>query len=161
MSSAASHVWRPSSARIVSLDSFVPVPRGTTAVAPAPLSWPAKDPADVLDFQFDISNAVVGNPADSIAALDVAISPDAPGDLVLNLAAIDGTSAILWFAGGQAGTTYVVTLAISTANGRAVTRSVLLPVLALSTPPVPTTALLTNAGSPVVDQNGNPIVLGG
>jgi hypothetical protein len=49
MPTPATHVWKPSNARTVVLDSFIPVPRGSTALAPPPLNWPAKDPADVLD----------------------------------------------------------------------------------------------------------------
>ena len=66
MPTIASHVWRPSSARILYLDSFIPVARGSAAMAPAPLSWPAKDPADVLDYQFNVASAVVGNDGDAI-----------------------------------------------------------------------------------------------
>jgi hypothetical protein len=142
------------------LDSFIGVPRGTAAVARPPLSWAAKDPADLLDYQFDISPAVVGNPADGIATLDVAINPSDPGDLVLSSATADGTVAVMWFSGGQAGTVYTVTVTISTVNGRSVNRSVLLPCLALSTPPIPANALVTSTGTVLTDQNGNPIILG-
>ena len=90
MPTPATHVWKPSNARTVVLDSFIPVPRGSTALAPPPLNWPAKDPADVLDYQFDISPALVGNDGDAIATLDVTIEPANPGDLVLNSATTDG-----------------------------------------------------------------------
>jgi hypothetical protein len=159
MPTTATHVWRPSSARVLLLDSFVPVPRGSVAVALPPLSWPAKDPADVLDYQFDISAALVGNDGDAIASLDVTISPDAPGDLTVTASSADGAAAVLWLAGGQSGTTYTVTLVIGTLNGRAVQRSVLLPVLALSTPAAGVADLTDATGAPVTDQNGNPLVL--
>lgn len=154
----ASHVWKPSSARRVVLDAFVPVPRGSAVAAPPPLNWPTKDPADVLDYEFDISPALVGNEADAIATLDISISPDNPGDLVLTNSAVDGAVAVLWFSGGQNGTIYTVTLSIGTVNGRTVQRSVLLPVLSLSQPPVPAAAILTNAGLVITDQNGNPVL---
>jgi hypothetical protein len=154
----ATHVWKPSVARRVTLDAFVPVPRGSVAVAPAPLNWPTKDPADILDYEFDISPALIGNEGDSIASLGVAITPSNPGDLTLSSAAADGCAAVLWLAGGQAGTVYTVTIAITTANGRTVQRSVLLPVLYLSQPPVPTNAIETNTGLVITDQNGNPVV---
>ncbi len=160
MPTPAIHVWRPSSARTVQLDAFVPVPRGTVAAAPPPLSWAAKDPAEILDYQFDISPALLGNPGDAIADLDVVIAPANPGDLVLNSALADGTVAVLWFAQGFAGTTYTVTLTIITTNGRTINRSVLLPVLALSSAPVAAAALQTAGGTPLTDQNGNPIVMG-
>jgi hypothetical protein len=160
MSTPATHVWRPSSARTIVLDSFIPVPRGTTAVAPPPATWAAKDPGDILDYEFDISPAVVGNCADGIATLDIAINPNNPGDLTLSSATADGSLALMWFAGGQAGTIYTVTITISTFSGRSVNRSVLLPCVALATPPIPTDALVTSAGTVLTDQNGNPIILG-
>lgn len=154
----ASHIWKPSSARRVVLDAFVPVPRGSAVAAPPPLNWPTKDPADVLDYEFDISPALVGNQADAIAALGVSISPDGPSDLALASSAVDGAVAVLWLSGGQDGTIYTVTLSIGTDNGRTVQRSVLLPVLLLSQPPVPLTAIRTNAGLVITDQNGNPVL---
>jgi hypothetical protein len=141
------------------IDSFVPVPRGAAAAAPPPLNWPTKDPRDVLDYQLDIAPAVVGNPHDAIATLSVSSAPDNPGDLSINSAVADGTSAVVWLAGGQAGTVYTVTLLITTTSGRTIQRSILLPVLELSVPPVPANALQTTIGVVVTDQNGNPILI--
>ena len=159
MPTTAAHVWRPSAARTVTLDAFVPVPRGTASVAPAPLSWPLKDPADLLDYQFDIAPALSGNDGDAIATLDIAISPCASGDLALTAAAADGTRAVIWLSSGQPGTTYTVTLTIGTQAGRTVARSVLLPVAALATVSVTSSPLQTEAGTPVTDGNGNPILV--
>ena len=89
-------------ARVLVLDGFVPGPRGAPAVAPALLSWPAKDPADVLDYQFDITPALSGDDGDAVATLDVAISPANPGDLSLASAVADGARAVL-LARGRAG----------------------------------------------------------
>jgi hypothetical protein len=158
MPTPASHVWKPSNARTVTLDSFIPVARGSIASAPPPLNWPTKDPADILDYQFDISPAFVGNDGDSIQTLDTTVSPANPGDLTLDSASADGPIAVFWFSGGQAGTVYTVTVVIGTTNGRTVQRSILLPVLSLSTPAVPVTALETSAGLVLTDQNGNPIL---
>lgn len=160
MPTPAAHVWVPSCARVLKLDGFVPVPRGTPPGAPALANWPVKDPNDVLDYQFDIAAALVGNAGDGISALDVAISPSNPGDLAMNSCIANGTSAVLWLSGGQSGTTYTITLTIVTTNGRILARSVLLPVLSLSAPPVPLGVILTNAGAPLTDQNGNPILIG-
>lgn len=159
MTNPIAYVWKPSSARTVVIDSFVAVPRGSSAMAPAPLNWPAKDPQDVLDYQVDIAPAVVGNPHDTIATLSVAIAPNNPGDLTLNSTSADGTSAILWLAEGQIGTVYTVTLLITTTSGRTVQRSILLPVLALSSPAAPANALLTTTGVVLTDQNGNPVLI--
>lgn len=158
MPTTAAHVWRPSAARTITLDAFVPVPRGTTATVPAPLSWPLKDPGDLLDYQFDIAPALIGNDGDAIATLDIAIAPAAPGDLALKSTAADGTRAVLWLSGGQSGTVYTVTLTIGTQAGRTIARSVLLPVATLATYPTPTVALQTESGSTLVDSSGNPIL---
>jgi hypothetical protein len=158
MPTPATHIWKPSNARTVVLDSFIPVPRGSTAVAPPPLNWPTKDPADVLDFQFDISPALIGNDGDAIETLDVAIEPANPGDLTLDSATADGAVAVLWLSGGQPGTIYMVNLIITTVNGRTINRSILLPVLCLSVLPVPPNALITDTGIVLTDQNGNPVL---
>jgi len=158
MSTPATHVWKPSEARLVTIDSFIPVPRGSAVIAPPPLNWPTKDPGDVLDYILDIAPAIVGNDKDTIATLDVTTSPSAPGDVVIQSMTTDGSRIVLWLSAGQAGTTYTITFSISTVNGRSLQRSVLLPVLLLSVPPVPTGALLTAPGVVLTDQNGNPII---
>ena len=159
MPTPAAHVCVPSSARVIKLDEFVPVPRGTPASCVPLASWPPKDPGDVLDYRFDISMALIGNPGDGISSLDVSIAPNNPGDLVLNSCFADGASAVLWLAGGQSGTSYTITLTISTTAGRTLSRSVLLTVIALSYAPAPQDALDTSTGAPITDQNGNPILI--
>ena len=158
MSTPAVHVTKPSTARKVVLDAFIPVPRGSTAAAPPLLNWPTKDPTDVLDYQFNISPALIGNEGDAIATLDVFIAPNNPGDLVLNQTQADGASAVLWLSEGQAGTVYTITVLISTNSGRTLQRTILLPVLLLSVPPVPEEAVDVSAGVVLTDQNGNPIL---
>ena len=133
MPTTASHAWRPSAARTIVLDTFVPVPRGTTPLIPPALSWPVKDPGDVLDYQFDIAPALIGNDGDTISTLDITISPANPGDLTLNSSTADGARAVLWLSNGQTGTVYTITLNIGTEAGRTIVRSVLLPVFSLAT----------------------------
>lgn len=157
MSTPATHVWRPSNARTLVLDGFVPVPRGAPATAPAPLSWPVKDPADVLDYQFDVSPAILGNEGDGIATLDVTIAPAGTGALKLNGATADGAVAVVWLAGGQVGVTYTLTLTVGTANGRTIVRDILLPVLALSSTGPVSTTLTDSSGAPITDQNNAPL----
>jgi hypothetical protein len=161
MSTPATHTWIPSHARVVTIDSFIPVARGTTAVAPPPLNWPTKDPGDILDYILDIGPAIVGNDGDSIATLDVASSPSNPGDLVIQSSTTDGSRIILWLSEGQAGTVYTLTFDITTVNGRSLQRSVLLPVLLLSVPLIPASAILTSTGTMLTDQNGNPVLVSG
>jgi hypothetical protein len=160
MATTAAHVWRPSGARRIVLDGFAPVPRGTLADTPSPLAWPAKDPADVLDYEFDVAAALTGNRGDSIATLDVAITPNATGDLTISSAVADGPVAVFWFAAGQVGTIYVAQITITTTSGRTISRAVLLPVQSLATATAPTYALTTDTGAAVTDQNGNPILIG-
>jgi hypothetical protein len=158
MSTPATHIWKPSHARLVTIDSFVAVPRGSAAVAPLPLNWPTKDPGDVLDYLLDIGPAIVGNDGDGIATLDVTLAPSNPGDLTVQSMTTDGCRVVLWLAEGQAGTIYTITFTITTINGRSLQRSVLLPVLLLSVPPVPANAILISAGVVLTDQNGNPVL---
>lgn len=158
MPTPISHVWKPSSARLVTVDTFVAVPRGTAAIAPAPMNWPTKDPGDTLDYILDIGPAIVGNDGDGIGTLSVNISPSNPGDLVLQSTTADGSHVILWLSEGQPGTIYTITFNISTINGRVLQRSVLLPVLLLSVPPIPVNALITATGVVLTDQNGNPVL---
>jgi hypothetical protein len=122
------------------------------------LIWPAKDPGDILDYQLDISPALVGNDGDNIATLDVQVTPSDPGDLMLVSSAADGASAVLWFSAGQPNTTYSISIIIGTANGRSINRSILLPVLALTVAPNPITAIRTETGRAITDQNGNPVL---
>lgn len=158
MATPAIHVSKPSSARSVVIDSFIPVPRGSTATAPPFLNWPTKDPSDILDYEVNISPALIGNEGDSIATLDVSIAPSNPGDLELNELQADGPSAVLWLSGGQNGTVYTVTVLISTTAGRSIQRSILLPVLSLSAPANPSDAIEISAGVILTDQNGNPVL---
>jgi len=65
---------------------------------------------------------------------------------------------VLWLSGGQAGTIYTITFLVTTINGRSLHRSVLLPVLLLSVPVFPATAIVTAAGTVLTDQNGNPVL---
>jgi hypothetical protein len=159
MPTPASHVWKPSIARSVTIDSFVPVPRGSTAMAPPLLNWPVKDPGDTLDYEVDISPALIGNDGDSIATIDVTVAPDDPGDLSVSSTTADGRRCVFWLTEGQSGTIYTVTIIVGTTSGRTIQRSVLVPVLYLSVPSVPDGALETDTGTVVTDQNGNPIMV--
>jgi hypothetical protein len=143
---------------LATVDSFIPVPRGTTPTAPPPLNWPTKDPGDVLDYILDIGPAIVGNDSDGIATLAVSITPANPGDLVVQSTTADGSRVILWLSEGQAGTVYTITFCITTVNGRSLQRSVLLPVLLLSAPVIPPNALIATSGVVITDQNGNPVL---
>ena len=159
---AIPQVARPSGARLVTLDGLLPLPRGVVPSDIPPLVWPAKDPGDVLDFALDATAALAGDTTDRIAAVGVAIVPQASGaDLQLGHAVADGAVAVLWLASGQAGTVYAVQVTMSTQNGRTIGRTVLLPVQQMAAVAPPTSVLTTGAGAVVTDQNGNPILVGG
>lgn len=120
-----------------------------------------KDPSDVLDYVLDASPALLGVEGDGIVTLDVQISPQEAGGLVLNSTSVDGDRAVLWISGGLAGHVYSVTLGLGTTNGRYLLRSVTLPVQALAqTLPTISQCLVDGSGSPLIDQNGSPIVSG-
>jgi hypothetical protein len=157
MATLVSHVWRPSTARIITIDSFVPVPRGSAATAPAPLCWPSKDPGDILDYQLNIGPALIGNEGDSIESADIAVSPSQPGDLSLDNITADGYKVVIWLSGGQAGVTYIITVRVALTSGRTLQRSILLPVVALSSPGGVANSIQTTTQDPLTDQNGNPI----
>jgi len=157
--STTTNVWRPSSARRIALDGFTPVPRGTVPSLPAAMSWPAKDPSDVLDYEFDLAAAMAGNEGDRLDSVSVSITPNAPGDLTMNSSAVDGYRAVFWFAAGQPGVVYTVQITAVTMNGRTIGRSVLLPVLPLAAAVAPMLALNTNTGSVITDAAGNPILV--
>ena len=157
MPTTATYSWIPSTARVVYVDGFGCVPRGTLQIAPPSLVWPAKDPSDTLDYVFYISFALAGNSGDAIATLDVAISPSNPGDLALNSSSADGDQAILWLSAGFAGTTYAVTVTVSTNSGRVIGRTVTLPVIQLTAPPIASNDITDQTGAPITDQNQQPI----
>jgi hypothetical protein len=158
MVTLVSHIWKPSKSRTITIDSFVPVPRGTLATAPTMLNWPSKDPADILDYQLNIEPALVGNESDTIASVDVEVDPSQPGDLAVDNIAADGYRVVVWLSSGQAGVTYNVTVKTTLASGRTLQRTVLLPVLALSSPSIPENAIQTTTMDAITDENGNPIV---
>jgi hypothetical protein len=154
---AMGHAWQVSSARLIEIEGFIPTPRGLALLPPQPLTWPEKDPGDILDYVFEIAPALTGNQGDTIASLSVSISPDNPGDLTLVSAAADGTRAVLWLTGGQPGTEYTVTIGVSTVCGRSLVRSIALPVVALASVPAPATAITTLGGVPLTSPSGQPI----
>ena len=160
MATTASHIWRPSASRVLLLDGFVPGPRGYATYPALVLRWPAKDPGDVLDYQLDISPALVGNDGDTISTIDVLITPSNDGDLTLVSSAADGTRAVFWFQGGFSGISYNVTVFVGTDTGRAISRSIQLPVVTFASQAANNLPLTIEGGAVLVDSDGNPLVLG-
>ena len=154
MTTNASFSWLPSTARVVEVEGFGPLVRGAWPRQPGPMIWPVKDPNDVLDFVIDYSEALAGNISDAIATLDVSIAPNGPGDVTLASSSADGSQAVLWLSNGQVGTTYAVTVVISTNGGRSIARTINLPVAALATLSPPGSAITDQIGAPLKDQTG-------
>jgi hypothetical protein len=160
MPTAVPQVARASSARRLVLDTFVSIPGSTLLTPPATLAWPPKDPGDTLDYEFDISPALVGNEQDTIATIDVQIVPGASGDLTLNSAEADGAVAVLWLSAGQPGVVYSVQITITTTAGRTIARAIWLPVLALLANVPTAAALTTTTGTTISDESGSAILVG-
>lgn len=158
MSTPATHLWRPSSARLLHIDGFCPVPRGAPPVLPTPQAWPLKDPEDVLDYEVDLSPALAGNQSDTITTLDVSITPSNSGDLTLVSAAADGPRIVIWLSAGVPGVTYTVTVRVSLASGRQIARDFVLPVALLATP-VGGNDILASSGNPITSPVG-PLTTG-
>jgi len=159
MGTPAQSIWQPSTARVVVVEGFGPYPHGTWQVAPAPLSWPVKDPGDVLDYVVDFSHALAGDSGDGIATLDVAIAPAGAADLALQEMRADGELAVIWMGAGVAGTTYAVTVVVGTTGGRTLSRTIALPVQTLSVPAPFGTAITDQAGAPLTDQAHAPLTI--
>jgi predicted dienelactone hydrolase len=106
----------------------------------------------------DIEPALVGNNGDTINSVNIEVDPSQPGDLSVDNISADGYMIVIWLSCGQAGTTYNVTVKASMASGRTLQRTMLLPVIALSSPSVPANAIETTTQDPLTDENGNPIV---
>lgn len=157
MSKPAIYSWQPTTTRVVAVEGFGPFPRGVLQMQPPPLNWPVKDPGDVLDYIFDLSDALAGNQGDSIATIDVAIYPNNTGDLTLQSSSADGDQAILWLAGGVAGTNYAVNIVVGTNSGRVFSRTVSLPVQALATAIATDTDIVDQTGADLTDQTGAPL----
>jgi hypothetical protein len=157
MGTPVTYTWLPSTARVILLDGFGVVPRGTLQLPPVPLQWPAKDPSDVLDYVVDVSEVIAGNEGDAVSTLDVTISPNNPGDLILQSSSADGDQVILWLSGGFAGTTYAVTVLVGTNSGRNFARTINLPVVNLTVPVVLPNDIVDEDGAPIIDQAGDPI----
>ena len=153
----------PSSARRVRLEGFLPVPRGSAPGPVLPPVWPSKDPGDVLDYEIDTSAALLDSEADALATVTATVLPS--GELTVGTTSTMGQVAVLWLSGGIAGTIYTVQVTLGTVGGRTLARAVMLPVLALASPPAAGgpggAALTTLAGVVVTDGYGAPILVAG
>lgn len=82
-----------------------------------------KDPAAVLDYQFDwkaLTHAVPGAQSDWLAAAETitAHTVTVPAGIVKDSSAESGGAVTVWLSGGTAGTQYLIVCQITTSAGR-------------------------------------------
>ena len=84
-----------------------------------------KDPSDIRDYSFDWTRVLAtADPDDTIATSTWTI----PAGLTKDSEANTTTTTRVWVRGGTAGENYTVTNRVTTAGGRTLERSALLPV---------------------------------
>lgn len=84
-----------------------------------------KDPSDIRDYTFDWARVLAtSDPDDTIATSTWTI----PVGLTKNSDEKTATTTVVWLRGGVARTNYTVTNTITTAGGRTLERSAILPV---------------------------------
>lgn len=104
----------------------------TTGNQAVPLSFPVKDPDEVLDFAIDWSDALDG---DTISSSTWSVDAD-NDDAVLDIsvsghpASFTDTTATLWCESGTAGVRYKLYNTVVTAGGRTLQESVYIKVAA-------------------------------
>lgn len=76
-------------------------------------TWPAKDPEEVLDYQFDWTDRLVTG--ETISTSDFI---RASGDVTLGAESFVGAFTTVWLSGGTVGTVNVITNRITTSQGR-------------------------------------------
>ena len=82
------------------------------------LSWPSKDPGEVLDYQIDWSALLDGDTIDS-STFDVL-----SGSVVVDSSSIDNVTTTVWLSGGTLNETCTVENTIETVIGRIFQQSV-------------------------------------
>jgi len=81
------------------------------------LSWPFKDPDEVLDYQIDWTARLAG---DTISTSDW----DVEAGITMDSESNTDTTATIWISGGTVGETYTFTNHIVTAGARSMDQSV-------------------------------------
>lgn len=85
------------------------------------LSWPTKDPDDVLDYQIDWTDLLDG---DTIATSTWTV----PSGITRDSDTFSGVLTTIWLSGGTDAQTYVLTNQVVTTGARTIDRSVSLTV---------------------------------
>lgn len=82
------------------------------------LSWPSKDPGELLDYQIDWSALLDGDTIDSSSFAVLS------GSVVIDSSSIDNVTTTVWLSGGTLNETCTVENTIETAVGRIFQQSV-------------------------------------
>ncbi len=77
------------------------------------LSWPSKDPDEVLDYEIDWTDRLITGETITTSTFTVA-----SGDVVKNSSAFVGPICTVWLSGGTAGTPCEILNRIVTSGGR-------------------------------------------
>ena len=85
------------------------------------ISWPFKDPNEVLDYEIDWSARLGG---DTISSVTWTV----PGGITKNSDTVSGDIAVIWLSGGTAGTSYDIGCRVVTTGGRTHDETATLPV---------------------------------
>lgn len=93
----------------------------------ATLSFPTKDPQDLLDYTVDITRILGTGSSDTITTAVWTV----PSALTKTAETVDGTQVQVWLDGGTPGVTHQLHVTITTSQGRRIDRDILLPVAEL------------------------------
>ena len=89
------------------------------------LSWPPKDPNEVLDYQIDWADATQGPRLVTSETLTTSTYSVATGDVVINSSSFVSTGlTTVWLSGGTAGTLCEILNRVTTSAGRIYEQSV-------------------------------------
>jgi hypothetical protein len=86
------------------------------------LTWPNKDPDEVLDYTLNWSERLGDD------TIVTSTWPDPPDGITIDADSYDGTTAVLWLSGGVADTTYLFVNRVVTTGGRTMDQTVKLKV---------------------------------
>lgn len=100
------------------------------------LSWPSKDPGDVLPYEIDWTARLAGD----LIATSLYTLTDAAGVTIDSQSNTDDTATV-WISGGTDGDTAIIVDTITTVGGLTLVETVLLPIISSAdTPELPTTS---------------------
>jgi len=88
------------------------------------LTWPSKDPNEVLDYSLDWAGRLAGSPDDTIATTTATASPAGLTIDAHGVASGAPQKTTTWLSGGSEGVTYALSLRAVTTGGRTMDETV-------------------------------------